>query len=184
VGGAHPDMPSRRFSKFTRKYHEALSHAQREMSRHRQTKLASEHLLLGILDVGGGVAITALAKLGIRPEMLRTAVEDCMETWRLRTTGPTGGTGGFTPDAMQSLEYAATEAESLEARGPHYLGAYRERYIGTEHLFLGILRVAERNEWSGTPTIAGDALRTCQVSYDTAYNAVCQCLLDLAALRR
>jgi ATP-dependent Clp protease ATP-binding subunit ClpC len=169
-------------STFTDKFRQAQVYAEQEAQRHQHAAIGTEHLLLGILGVGSSVAVAALAKLQVTPEMVRAALQTRMQT----QTGQTGsqqmtGSAGWTPDARKAIGAATEEALQLAARGPEYLGAYARPYVGTEHLLLGILQVAVLNEWAGAPCVAGAALAACDVSYNRAYNAVCQCLRDIAS---
>ena len=90
--------------------------------------IGTEHILLGLIHEGEGVAAKALAASGVTLERLRTAV--------VATSGKGQGSPGghipFTPRAKKALELSLRE--SLE------LG---HNYIGTEHILLGILREGE-----------------------------------------
>ncbi len=90
--------------------------------------MATEHLLLGLLYEGEGVAAKTLGSLGISLEAVRAQVEQIIGH------GPTTPTGHipFTPRAKKVLELSLREALQL---GHHY--------IGTEHLLLGLLREGE-----------------------------------------
>jgi ATP-dependent Clp protease ATP-binding subunit ClpC len=86
--------------------------------------IGTEHLLLGLIHEGEGVAATALESLGISLEAAREKVRD--------TRGPasssTTGSPPFTPRAKQVLEFSLRDALQLG-----------HNYIGTEHILLGIV---------------------------------------------
>jgi ATP-dependent Clp protease ATP-binding subunit ClpA len=167
--------------KFTDRFCEAMKHAEREVRNHNQTEMGLEHLLLGILDTGGGVAIRALAQLHVTPGMLRVAIEERAEKGPLRTVGY----GGMTSEARDAMEAATNEAVHLAARGPEYLGSYTVPYIGTEHLLLGILLIAKTRSVVGMPPSGvGAALGACNISRNRVYTAICQCLRENAAQRQ
>ena len=88
----------------------------------------TEHLLLGLLREGDGVAAIALGQLGVRLDDARQRVKD--------TIGPPGtapmGSPPFTPRAKRVLELSLREALQL-----------RHNYISTEHILLGLVREGE-----------------------------------------
>jgi hypothetical protein len=90
--------------------------------------IGTEHLLLGLIRDGEGVAATALRALGADLDTLRREVEALAGPGE----GPQGGHIPFTPRAKKVLELALREMVRL---GHHY--------IGTEHLLLGLLREGE-----------------------------------------
>ncbi len=90
--------------------------------------IGTEHILLGLIHEGEGVAAKALEQLGISLEVLRAKVE---ETIGLSGSAPTGSPP-FTPRAKKVLELSLREALQLG-----------HNYIGTEHLLLGLVRQGE-----------------------------------------
>src|SRR6202049_2675738 len=90
--------------------------------------IGTEHLLLGLIHEGEGVAAKALEQLGISLEAVREKVE---ETIGLSGTAPTGSPP-FTPRAKKVLELSLREALQLG-----------HNYIGTEHMLLGLVREGE-----------------------------------------
>ncbi|HEU5440831.1 MAG TPA: Clp protease N-terminal domain-containing protein [Ktedonobacterales bacterium] len=112
-----------RFTGFTERARLVLSLSQQEAQRLHHTHMGAEHLLLGLIREGDGVAAQALRALGVDLDAARTRVEFIIGR------GDHEGTGdiGLTPRAKQVVELAASEAHR---RGHHY--------VGTEHLLLGI----------------------------------------------
>ncbi|MBQ4337322.1 MAG: ATP-dependent Clp protease ATP-binding subunit [Lentisphaeria bacterium] len=100
--------------------------ARKEADRFNHDYLGTEHLLLGILALGEGVAVEALKSLGVQMDALRLEVEKTVGTG-----GPTKTEGPLplTPRLKKIIVLAATEARSMNYN-----------FIGTEHLLLAILR--------------------------------------------
>jgi ATP-dependent Clp protease ATP-binding subunit ClpC len=90
--------------------------------------IGTEHILLGLIHEGEGVAAKALEQLGVSLEAVREKVE---ETIGLSGTSPTGSPP-FTPRAKKVLELSLREALQLG-----------HNYIGTEHMLLGLVREGE-----------------------------------------
>jgi len=90
--------------------------------------LGTEHLLLGLIREGEGVAVKALESLGISPEAVRAQVQ---ETIAQGQGAPTSHIP-FTPQAKKVLELSFREALQLN-----------HHYLGTEHLLLGLIREGE-----------------------------------------
>ena len=90
--------------------------------------IGTEHILLGLIHEGEGVAAKALEQLGVSLEAVREKVE---ETIGLSGTAPTGSPP-FTPRAKKVLELSLREALQLG-----------HNYIGTEHMLLGLVREGE-----------------------------------------
>ncbi len=116
------------FERFTDRARRVLVLAQEEARLLNHNFIGTEHILLGLIHEGEGVAAKALESLGISLEAVREKVEE--------TIGPTGsGTMGsppFTPRAKKVLELSLREALQLG-----------HNYIGTEHMLLGLVREGE-----------------------------------------
>ncbi|MFN8009659.1 MAG: Clp protease N-terminal domain-containing protein [Terriglobia bacterium] len=111
---------------FTPRAQTAVALAQAEADRLRHTFVGMEHLLLGLIALGQGVAVHVLRRMRIDLEKLRSDIE------RVIGTGPDEkliGNLPFTPRAKMVFTLAMTEARTL-----------RHTYVGTEHLLLGMLR--------------------------------------------
>jgi ATP-dependent Clp protease ATP-binding subunit ClpC len=117
------------FDRFTERARKVIILARDEASRLKHDSLDCEHLLLGLIREGGGIAIAALQKLGVDPDRLRQEIESRLV--KGRETPPLSEIP-FTPAAKKVLEL------SIEAS--RQLG---HNYIGTEHLLLGLEK--ERN---------------------------------------
>lgn len=118
-------QPTGRFRRFTDRARRAICLAQEEARLLRHDHVGTEHLLLGLLDEGEGVAAKALDSLGVSRESVRAQVEEIIG----HGTSPPAGQVPFTPPAKKVLELSLREALAL---GHHY--------IGTEHLLLALLR--------------------------------------------
>lgn len=114
-----------RFDKFTERARRVLTLAQEEAKRFHHSYIGTEHLLLGLVRDGEGVASRVLTNLGVDLNRVRSAVEFIMG----RGDQPTSKQIGLTPRAKKVIELAVDEAR----RFSHY-------YIGTEHLLLGLVR--------------------------------------------
>jgi ATP-dependent Clp protease ATP-binding subunit ClpC len=91
--------------------------------------VSPDHILLGILSEGHGVAATSIIGLGVELPALRTALEARMEPGAHLESGPDLP---YTSRAKRVLELAMVEARDL-----------RHAYVGSEHLLLGVLREAK-----------------------------------------
>ena len=116
------------FERFTDRARRVLVLAQEEARLLNHNFIGTEHILLGLLHEGEGVAAKALESLGINLEAVRAKVE-----LRMGPSGsPTSGAPPFTPRAKRVLELSLREALQLG-----------HNYIGTEHLLLGVVREGE-----------------------------------------
>jgi Clp amino terminal domain, pathogenicity island component/UvrB/uvrC motif len=113
------------FERFTDRARQVVVLAQEEARMLDHNYIGTEHLLLGLIHEGAGVAAQALETLGITQEAVRQQVEEIVG----RGHAALSGTIPFTPRAKESLQLALGEARRL---GHHY--------IGTEHILLGLLR--------------------------------------------
>jgi ATP-dependent Clp protease ATP-binding subunit ClpC len=116
------------FDRFTERARKVLTLAQEEAQRFNHNYIGTEHLLLGLVREGDGVAAKVLSNLGVDLTKVRSAVEFIIG----RGDRPTSGEIGLTPRAKKVIELAVDEARRL---GHHY--------IGTEHLLLGLIREGE-----------------------------------------
>src|ERR1051325_9357325 len=114
-----------RFDKFTERARRVLSLAQEEAQRFNHNYIGTEHLLLGHVREGDGLAAKVLTNLGVELNKVRSAVEFIIG----RGDRPTTGEVGLTPRAKKVIELAVDEARRLN-----------HHYIGTEHLLLGLVR--------------------------------------------
>src|SRR5579884_1525545 len=117
-----------RFDKFTERARKVLTLAQEEAQRFNHNYIGTEHLLLGLVREGDGVAAKVLSNLGVELQKVRSAVEFIIGRGERQVSGDIG----LTPRAKKVIELAVDEARRL---GHHY--------IGTEHLLLGLIREGE-----------------------------------------
>src|SRR5579871_3745194 len=117
-----------RFDKFTERARKVLQLAQEEAQRFNHNYIGTEHLLLGLVREGEGVAAKVLANLGVELNKVRSAVEFIIGRGDRIVLGEIG----LTPRAKKVIELAVDEARRLN-----------HHYIGTEHLLLGLVREGE-----------------------------------------
>jgi prophage maintenance system killer protein len=121
-------QPTGMFRRFTDRARGVVQLAQEEARLLNHHYVGTEHLLLGLLREGEGVAAKALASLGISLEAVRAQVEELIGHGQSTPAGPIP----FTPRAKKALALSLREALQLG-----------HNYIGTEHLLLGLAREGE-----------------------------------------
>ena len=117
------------FNRFTERARKVIVLSKEEARRFNHDYIGTEHLLLGLVREGEGVAAAVLQKVGLDLPTIRLEIE------KLVQPGPSTQILGdipFTPRAKKALELSAEEARSLG-----------HNYIGTEHLLLGLVREGE-----------------------------------------
>jgi hypothetical protein len=147
-----------RFDKFTDRARKLLTLAQDEAQRFNHNYIGTEHLLLGLLRLDEGTAIQVLRNLGVELPRVRTAVEFSIGRGDRAVVGEVG----LTPAAKRVIELAIDEARRLG-----------HRYIGTEHLLLGLLREGEGS--------AARVLESLGVVLDTVRHEVVHLLAETGA---
>ena len=111
---------------FTPRAQQVLTLARKEANRFNHNFVGTEHLLLGLIKLGQGVAVNVIQKMGLNLETVRTEVEKQVGT------GPETkqlGNIPYTPRVKTVLALAQKEARALT-----------HVYVGTEHILLGLLR--------------------------------------------
>jgi ATP-dependent Clp protease ATP-binding subunit ClpC len=119
-------MSDESMNNFTPRAQQVLALARKEADRFNHNFVGTEHLLLGLIKLGQGVAVNVLQKIGLDLETVRMEVE------KLVGTGPDQkmiGNIPYTPRVKKVLSLAAKEAKALN-----------HTYVGTEHILLGLLR--------------------------------------------
>src|SRR5512136_2254425 len=119
-------MSDESMQNFTPRAQQVLALAREEASRFNHNFVGTEHLLLGLIKLGQGVAVNVLQKMGLDLETVRMEVEKQVGT------GPDQKMMGnipCTPRANKVLAIAQKEAKALN-----------HTYVGTEHILLGLLR--------------------------------------------
>ena len=117
------------FDKFTDRARKVMALAREEAKRFNHEYIGTEHILLGLVKEGSGVAANVLQNLDIDLKKIRLEIEKIVQT------GPdlvSVGQLPFTPRVKKVLEYAIEEARAMG-----------HNYIGTEHQLLGLLREQE-----------------------------------------
>jgi ATP-dependent Clp protease ATP-binding subunit ClpC len=119
-------MSDETLSNFTPRAQQVLALARKEADRFNHNFVGTEHILLGLIKLGQGVAVNVLQKMGLDLETVRMEVEKQVGT------GPDQkmiGNIPYTPRVKKVLDLARREAKNLN-----------HTYIGTEHILLGLLR--------------------------------------------
>lgn len=114
---------------FTPRAQQVLALARKEADRFNHNYVGTEHLLLGLIKLGQGVAVNVLQKMGLDLETVRMEVEKQVGS------GPETKMVGnipYTPRVKKVLALASKEAKALQ-----------HSYVGTEHILLGLLREGE-----------------------------------------
>src|SRR6187399_2309399 len=119
------------YERFTDRARKVMQLANQEAQRFNHEYIGTEHILLGLVKEGSGVAANVLKNLDIDLRKIRLEVEKIVQT------GPGGdqvvlGKLPHTPRAKKVIEYSVEEARNLN-----------HNYVGTEHLLLGLLREQE-----------------------------------------
>ena len=119
-------MSDEAMNNFTPRAQQVLALARKEADRFNHNFVGTEHLLLGLIKLGQGVAVNVLQKMGLDLETVRMEVEKQVGT------GPDQkmiGNIPYTPRVKKVLALASKEAKALN-----------HTYVGTEHILLGLLR--------------------------------------------
>lgn len=117
------------FERFTDRARKVMALANQEAQRFNHEYIGTEHILLGLVKEGNGVAANVLKNMDVDLKKLRLGIE------KLVKSGPDMVTMGKlpqTPRAKKVIEYAIEEARALN-----------HNYVGTEHILLGLLRETE-----------------------------------------
>ena len=114
---------------FTPRAQQVLVLARKEAERFKHNYVGTEHLLLGLIKLGQGVAVNVLHKMGLDLERVRMEVEEHVDSHP--ETNMIGNIP-YTPRVKKVLALAGKEAKALN-----------HSYVGTEHILLGLLREGE-----------------------------------------
>ncbi len=115
------------FGRFTERAQKVLALSQEEAARLYHNNIGTEHILLGLIREGEGIAAKALQELGLEIEQIQEEVEKLIGKGK----GPTK-TIHYTPRAKKVVELSQDEARKLS-----------HSYVGTEHILLGLIREGE-----------------------------------------
>ncbi|MEX2045338.1 MAG: ATP-dependent Clp protease ATP-binding subunit, partial [Opitutus sp.] len=122
-------MSQEPMNNFTPRAQQVLALARKEADRFHHNYVGTEHILLGLIKLGQGVAVSVLQKMGLDLETVRGAVEKQVgigQETKAQTSIP------YTPRVKKVLALAGKEAKTLN-----------HSYVGTEHILLGLLREGE-----------------------------------------
>src|SRR5271167_2109387 len=127
--GSRPGIGNAIMNDFTPRAQQVLALARKEAERFNHNYVGTEHLLLGLIKLGQGVAVNVLQRMGLDLETVRMEVEK-----HVGSHPETNMIGNFpyTPRVKKVLALAAKEAKALN-----------HSYVGTEHILLGLLREGE-----------------------------------------
>ena len=140
------------FGRFTERAQKVLALAQEEAIRLGHNNIGTEHILLGLVREGEGIAAKALYALGLSSEKIQKEVEDLIGRGQ-----DTPGSIHYTPRAKKVIELSMDEARKLG-----------HSYVGTEHILLGLIREGEG--------VAARVLNNLGVSLNKARQQVLQLL--------
>ncbi|ADU28378.1 ATP-dependent protease ATP-binding subunit ClpC [Evansella cellulosilytica] len=140
------------FGRFTERAQKVLALAQEEAMRLGHNNIGTEHILLGLVREGEGIAAKALVALGLSPEKIQTEVENLIGKGEEKTKQI-----HYTPRAKKVIELSMDEARKLG-----------HSYVGTEHILLGLIREGEG--------VAARVLNNVGVSLNKARQQVLQLL--------
>ncbi|ABO48729.1 ATPase AAA-2 domain protein [Desulforamulus reducens MI-1] len=116
------------FQRFTQRAQKVLILAQEEARRLKYPYIGTEHILLGLIREGEGIAARALEQMNINADKVKTTVEQIVEIGNEAVSGEIPPT----PRAKKVLELAVEESRSMG-----------HNYVGTEHLLLGLVKEGE-----------------------------------------
>jgi len=143
------------FDKLTEKAQKVLRGARLEAQRMGHQYIGTEHLLLGLVREGSGVAATVLQRLGVDPKRIRLEVEKVVRDGS--DVVSTGREANLAPMAQEACKYAAEEAKRMG-----------RNYVGTEHILLGLLRAED--------SPAAQVLMNLGVEYEEVHESVMELL--------
>jgi ATP-dependent Clp protease ATP-binding subunit ClpA len=147
------------FERYTERARRVLFFSRYEASQYGSKEIGTEHILLGLLHEGKGLAHRLLIDAGLQPERLR---EEVSLRFAFHERIPTNVEIPFTGEAKRVLKHAVEEADRL-----------KHNYIGTEHLLLGLLHDPN--------TVAGSILEAGGLELGAARDAIVALLDSLTA---
>ncbi len=141
------------FNRFTQRAQKVLQLAQEEAIRMKHESIGTEHILLGLIREGGGIAAKAMEAIEVSPQLIEDGIEELVGVG----TGDVGPIVHYTPRAKKVIELSVDESRKLG-----------HSYIGTEHLLLALIREGEG--------VAARVLNNSGVSLNKARQQVLQLL--------
>src|SRR6202789_1448598 len=143
-------MSQEPMNNFTPRAQQVLALARKEADRFHHNYVGTEHILLGLIKLGQGVAVSVLQKMGLDLETVRAAVEKQVGTGQ---EAKAQGSIPYTPRVKKVLALAGKEAKALN-----------HSYVGTEHILLGLLREGEG--------VAARVLKSLEVDIERTRNEI------------
>ena len=143
-------MSQEPMNNFTPRAQQVLALARKEADRFHHNYVGTEHVLLGLIKLGQGVAVSVLQKMGLDLETVRGAVEKQVG---MGQESKSPGSMPFTPRVKKVLALAGKEAKTLN-----------HSYVGTEHILLGLLREGEG--------VAARVLKSLEVDIERTRNEI------------
>lgn len=116
------------FNRFTQRAQKVLQLAQAEAMAWKHESIGTEHILLGLIREGGGIAAKALEAIDVSPQMIEQGIEELVG----KGTKEVGPIVHYTPRAKKVIELSVDESRKLG-----------HAYIGTEHILLALIREGE-----------------------------------------
>lgn len=116
------------FNRFTQRAQKVLQLAQEEAINWQHDSIGTEHILLGLIREGGGIAAKALEAIEVSPQVIESGIEELVG----KGAEPVGPIIHYTPRAKKVIELSVDESRKLG-----------HSYIGTEHLLLALIREGE-----------------------------------------
>ncbi len=135
---------------FTPRAQQVLALARKEADRFNHNYVGTEHLLLGLIKLGQGVAVNVLMKMGLELETVRMKVEEHVGSGQEQKMV---GNIPYTPRVKKVLALASKEARALN-----------HSYVGTEHILLGLLREGEG--------VAAHVLKSLEIDIERTRNEI------------
>jgi ATP-dependent Clp protease ATP-binding subunit ClpC len=135
---------------FTPRAQQVLALARKEADRFNHNYVGTEHLLLGLIKLGQGVAVNVLMKMGLELENVRMEVEKHVGSGQEQKMV---GNIPYTPRVKKVLALASKEARALN-----------HSYVGTEHILLGLLREGEG--------VAAHVLKSLEIDIERTRNEI------------
>lgn len=116
------------FNRFTQRAQKVLQLAQEEAIRWKHESIGTEHILLGLIREGGGIAAKALEAIDVSPQIIESGIEELVG----KGAKDVGPIVHYTPRAKKVIELSVDESRKLG-----------HAYIGTEHILLALIREGE-----------------------------------------
>ncbi|MDP2895337.1 MAG: ATP-dependent Clp protease ATP-binding subunit [bacterium] len=155
-------MEADMWDKFTNRAKQVKKLAEKEAQRLNHNYVGTEHILLGLIKLGQGVAVDVLKRFGLDFDIVRAEVEKLVGSGPPTKNPASGGTKPVsTPRAEQVYESAWEEAQRL-----------KHNYVGTEHILLGLLKQKDG--------IAAKVLQNLDVDLEKSRNEILEILSGFA----